>query len=450
MSIPQRPFEPFAGPFAAPIAQGFAFCGNVTRDPDELPPREYAQEMLAPVLQRLRQGDLAAARRAAERLSAQRPDKAFFAVELARLYLTEGAPDEAVAPLERILSKNAGHIEALKLLGFARLQQGDPPQALAFFNEAAKLSPADSFAQINRHALLRKLRPASAKPGPGSALRPVVATSLPPVNVEVSRMAVDSWLARGFEVLSVNTARERERLAPHFPDIAFSVCEDTAKEALGKDYQYLDALFDGLYATGRPLCGVINADIVLRGEKTVWDQLCAAASDRLVYGSRVNVDRLDARHGALLEPGFDFFFFPARFLPRFPRTGFIIGQPAWDLFVPAFAAARGMERAFCYSPVALHVEHKVQWSRTNNTRFMVMALSWLAPEYAALLSGDPGCRTYLKLFTSGLSQLLNRAPKAGAAPLFCVSPEMDACLAAVDPFYWERKTKETFLLLRQG
>jgi hypothetical protein len=76
-----------------------------------------------------------------------------------------------------------------------------------------------------------------------------------------------------------------------------------------------------------------------------------------------------------------------------------------------------------------------------------MALSWFAPELAKLVVDDPGCHTYLRLFTGTMAQTLNKASKAHAQPLLCTSPQMDSCFAPVDPFYWGRTSEETFLLL---
>lgn len=449
MSIPQRPWmAPGPGPVGG-MGRGFVFPDHVARDPDELILREHAQEVLVPVLDRLRQGDMSAALRAAERLCRQRPGLALPVVELARLLLAEGAPEKAVPLLEQVLRRNGQHAEALKLLGFAHMQQGDLPRAYVLFGQAARRVPADSCAQINCHALGRRLRP-GREGGPVTTARPVVATSIPPKGVETSRMAVDSWTQRGFRVLSVNTAQERDQLAALFPDVEFRLCEDTARSEYGRDYQYLDALLDALAETGQPLCGIVNADIVLRGKPEDWDLLCGTAGQRLVYGSRVNVHRPDATHGTLLEPGFDFYFFPASFLARVPRTGFAIGQPAWDVFLPAWAARSGMPLSFCYSPMALHVEHPVQWNRTTNTRLLLTAVSWLAPELAGLVTGDGGCHGYLKPFTSALAQVLNRAPKAGAEPLFCPSSIMEGYMAPVDPLYWLRDTEETLVVFGRG
>jgi tetratricopeptide (TPR) repeat protein len=447
MTIPIRAWEAPQGFVAGGISRGFAFADSMSRDPDEFSTWDHFQELLSPILDRLRQADLTAALRATERLRRQKPDNALLTVEHARLLLANGDSLLAAELLNQVLIRKPQHLEALKLLGFAHLQQGDIPRAMALFTQAVRRSPADSFSQINRHALRRRMQYKLSLEHPALEIRPVVATSLPPRGIETSKQAVHSWLERGLKVLSINTGSERDQLSPHFPDVEFCLCEETAQPEFGKDYQYLDTILDALAQTGHPLCGIINADIILRGEATAWDQLCGVASRSFVYGSRVNVQSAESRYGTLLEPGFDFFLFPSAFLAQIPRTGFIMGLPAWDVFLPAWMARCGLPRAFCYSPVATHIEHSVQWSRTMNSRFMAMALSWFSPELAAMVTEDSGCHTYLRIFTGAMSQILNKAPKSSASPLFCSTPQLDSCIALVDLFYWTRNHEETLLML---
>lgn len=449
MSIPHRSWDPTPFACSGSIGREYLFPDTMTRSDDELTIREHFKEILEPVLLRLGRADLEGAIRAVERLCRAKPHILLLHVEYARLLLATGSLDAATGLLNGILREHPKNLEALKLLGHATLQQGDLPQAMAIFARAAHQMPSDSFAQINCHALRSRLRHRTLPKPDTTAMRPVVATSIPPNGLEMSQRAVNSWLERGFTVLSVNTAAERDLLAPHFPNVEFCLCEDTAKEQFGKDYQYLDSLLDALAYSGAPLCSIINADIVLRGKDAVWDQFCAAANERFVYASRVNVARLHDQTGTLLEQGYDLFMFPSSFLKRIPRTGLIMGQPAWDVFLPTWITRCGLPTSYCFSPVALHEEHPMQWSRTANTRMLTMAFSWFAPELATLVSEDTGCSAYLRAFTTGISQTMNKISRNTAQPLFCRTPEMDTCFALVDPLYWLRDCEETLLSMFQ-
>lgn len=446
MPLPHRQWEPPTQPFLAGWGHDFIVPDFIVRDPDEFPHRANCKELLAPVLVKLVQGDGEGAVQAARRLCQQRQGSLLAQTEYARQLLGIGAVADAEAVLKGALSKNPEHLEASRMFAFVQLQKGELPAALEGFIRSAALYPADSFSQINLQLVRSKLRPGKQAATEVNTSRPAVATSFPPKGVEMSRQAVQSWLDRGFQVLSVNTAQEAELLQPSFPEVEFVINEDTARQETGKDHQYLDALLDALAQAKRPLCGLVNADIIFRGADDAWDQVCAAAGQRFLFGSRINVQEPGAKAGNLLELGFDYFFFPSSFLAQVPRTGFVFGQPAWDLFLPAWARARGLGAAFCYSPVALHVEHPVQWSPTANSRYMTLAMSWLAPALAGLISGDAGCRKLMGRFTTTMASLLNQTAKAAAAPLFCVSESIGMPFAPVDKMYWLRGTDETLVV----
>lgn len=401
--------------------------------------------MLAPILANLARGSLDAAIRAAAGLCRQRPGNALVETELARLLMVVGRQDEAQTILERILHRNEKNLEALKLRAFLHLQQGNRGNALEQFSQCITLRPSDSFAQINLRAVKNSIKPPNRGERKDKPPRPVIATSLPPVHFEIGQRAVRSWQERGFHVLSLNTPSEKDVLQPHFPKVEFIRSENTAKKEFDKDYQYLDMLLDALYTAGDAICGIINADIVVRGDDSVWDDILSAARNNFTYGSRVNVQKIESNLGTMLEHGFDYFFFPREFLPLIPRTRFVIGQPAWDLFMPTWSVYRKYPRVFCYSPVALHVEHPVQWNSTSNSRFMLDAAAWIFPELAAMITSDHGCDSLLKYFTIAMAQVFAQVPKATATALFCDSPSLGKPLAPVDSLYWLRSTEETLI-----
>ncbi|MBU1002511.1 MAG: hypothetical protein KKE73_08305 [Proteobacteria bacterium] len=444
-TVPQREYVPVAQTEKAVYRVFADVPAHVTRDPDESWPREHSKELFAPILAQVARGDAQATLRTAERLCRHRPGNNLCLVEYARQMLAYELTDQALAVLENVLGRNSRNVEALKLFGFAQMQKGELATALDFLGQAVQAAPADSFAQINFQTIKQRIRPKGA--GLKAPVMPAVAiaTSLPPFDLETGQAAVASWRRYGFQVISVNTQAESALLEANYPEVEFVHCEHTAREECGKDYQYLDSLLDALAARGQEVCGIVNADIVLRGSEADWALIAEAARERFVFGSRVNIQAADATHGHLLEPGFDFFFFPKEFPTRVPRTGFVFGQPAWDVFFPAWATQLGFPRSFCYSPVALHVIHKMNWNRTSNSRFAAMALSWLAPEFADMALGYAGCAGYLRLLTGTIALCLNRPAKGGAMPLFCHGPAMARHFAPVDPGYWLHDSDETLV-----
>ena len=424
-----------------------ALSTSLIRETDEALPRDHVQQILINVIRQLHKNDLHAALLASEQACKINTGSNLCLIEYARQLISTGSLDNASNVLEIVFKKNPHNVEALKLYGYLQIQLGDISCALESLTNALKRSPSDSIAQINLNALRQRIKP-TKKLFQSSSYSTTIATSLPPRDIETSRLAINSWLELDFNVISVNTKNERDALAPHFPDVEFCINEDTARaNCAGKDYQYLDSLLDALVAHGEDICGIINADIVLRGEQNSWNSVLHFAKDHFVFGSRINVNDLSQRYGMLLEPGFDFFFFPRTFPASVPRTGFVFGQPAWDLFFPSWATITNTPCAFCYSPSALHVTHPMNWSPTANSRYIAMALKWLAPNFADMVINYPGASVeYLRILTAAITKILNRSAKGNATPLFLGGKDHERLFAPVDPYYWAHSSDETLVV----
>jgi hypothetical protein len=273
-----------------------------------------------------------------------------------------------------------------------------------------------------------------------------VGASLPPHNIENSRCAVDSWRKLGFHVLSVNTAEECAILAPLFPEVDFYVCNESAKPITGRDHQYLDALLDALFASAAPVCGIINADILLQGGTEAWGSIVDAARHACVFGSRVDVASPTARSGHMFHPGYDFFCFPRECATAIPRTSFIIGWPFWDVFFPVQARLSGYAARLCLSPAALHVLHDTRWEPADYQRFGMHLLEVVAPVLARTLCLSGAFTPYHHRFVSRLAVLLNWELSRGCAPLLCDSPEFENFTAPVDPLNWHHPTPRTLVV----
>lgn len=442
---PKRPYKQTLLSEGRKAERHFAIPEHVVRNPDDPLPRAQCRILFSDIFFHLHNTNINSAVRTADRLCRQRPGNNIFLTEYARQLIGAEQYSKAFAILKKILCQNAEIIEALKLQGYLYMQGGQASEALDVYAKIVKISPADSFTQINLHALSSRVRP-KKKIASGSLPRTTIATSIPPANIQASVQAVQSWMDLDFHVISVNTYEESQLLQPHLPEVEFYICEHTAREEFGKDYQYLDNILDSLFDRGSDLCGIVNADIVLRGGRENWGQVLACAKKRFVYGSRVNVNSLNATIGTIHEHGLDFFFFPREYLECVPRTDFVFGQPGWDIFFPAWADYIKFNTAFCYSPVALHVTHPLNWNRTAQSHFMLKALACFAPEFAMIVSSYPGYREYIKMLTSTLTRTLNRCAKGNSLPLFCTNENMGNFFAPVDPYYWAHATEETLVV----
>lgn len=405
-------------------------------DFDEPPARIPARDRLEPMLRYLRQGDRNGALRAIEQLCRRHPGRNFYLLELGVQLVGHGRIEDALSVFEDILSRNPEHAGALKYKAFLRFLQGNHTKALELFGQSLTLQPDDCFANLNFGMLQLALAPNKRRSQPGMP-QTAVCTSLPPHNIALSRTAVDSWRERGFTVYSVNTQAEVDLLAPHFEGVLFHVCENTAREKFGKDFQYLDTVMDCLARSGAPVCGIINADIIMRGEKQDWARIARSGLGAFTYGSRANVHTLDDKHGWMYEAGFDFFFFPRDLTQKVPETQYALGLPWWDIFLPFWAMALGYPIAYVYSPVAVHPYHHMNW---NFNLYYDLGLytmrKFFAPLLGSMVAANPGRRIYLRRLMATVAFTAKRTPRGVSRPIICASEALRGAHAPIDPGYW--------------
>ncbi len=196
------------------------------------------------------------------------------------------------------------------------------------------------------------------------AARPAVTivTSIAPSRTDAQEDAVRSWLDLGFRVISVNCREEVDRLAPAFPRVAFMAARRDARDIYGKPLVYLDDVLGVLAADAGDLCGIVNADIHLSGDRGLLDFIEHQTSQSLFYGSRLDVDALGDEDGTVYNCGFDFFFFDKSLIARIPASNFCLGMPWWDYHLPVAALLNGVALRCLTTPVARHIRHTFEWS----------------------------------------------------------------------------------------
>ncbi len=74
----------------------------------------------------------------------------------------------------------------------------------------------------------------------------LLATSIAPGNLENQKKAVQTWLALGFSVFSLNTKKEIELLACLYEEVNFYQVQRDAKEDCGKPIVYIEDILDFL------------------------------------------------------------------------------------------------------------------------------------------------------------------------------------------------------------
>jgi len=415
-------------------------------DFDEPPARIPAQVRLEPMIRHLLKGDREGALGASKALCQQHPDRVFYMLEYGVQLASMGRVEEALTVFNKILKLNPKHFQAIRYIAFLKFIQEKGGEALELYGQALALQPGDLFSNLNS-AMARRLLVPKNRFKPQPMPHTAICTSLPPHNFALSQLAVRSWLERGFIVYSVNTQAEIDILAPHFPGVRFYCCERTAKEKFGKDFQYLDTVMACLAQSGAEVCGIVNADIILRGEPEDWAQIAHSARASFTYGSRVNMRTLEDQHGWVYEAGADFFFFPPAFTAQLPASEYALGLPWWDCFLPCWAMASGWPITYVYSPVAMHLYHDMKWDFDLYYDFGLYTMRrFFAPLLGSIVAENPGRNLFLRRLIAAVSFAAKRSSRGVARPLVCASPTFARAHAPIDPAQWLHLEYETLVV----
>jgi hypothetical protein len=222
---------------------------------------------------------------------------------------------------------------------------------------------------------------------PDPSGRVVVATSFPPQLVrtnagrrmeEYDRLCVQSWIACGFKIISLNAPDEIPALASRYPEVAFIPTERNASAVFGRKTPFIADLLSALAHESGDALGIINSDILFE-PAAAWRDIEEFVAERcVVTGQRCDTKSLAG--GALHRyfPGFDYFFFDraaANALASDPNP-FSMGLPWWDYWLPVALVLRGYEIRCVARPAILHLAHESQTeTRSSTWRRLAIAFS---------------------------------------------------------------------------
>jgi glycosyltransferase involved in cell wall biosynthesis len=189
-----------------------------------------------------------------------------------------------------------------------------------------------------------------------------IATSIAPVNIDLQKAAIRSWQNLGFKVISINCAEEIALLRDDFTGVLFVEASRNAYAEIGRPLIYLGDILSALQQTVCQVCGILNSDIFLSADSDFVNFIAETVGAGLLFGSRIDIDSMENLDGEKFIYGFDFFFFNKAVLKALPESGFCIGVPWWDYWVPFVPLIRGIPCKELISPVAFHVNHETKWT----------------------------------------------------------------------------------------
>ncbi|VAW77385.1 O-antigen biosynthesis protein [hydrothermal vent metagenome] len=295
---------------------------------------------------------------------------------LAVLYWHQKNPEQAVIALSNGLSKQPRDRNLVITAGQIFAALGMKTDALALVSAYLADSPDD----VEVEALHDQIE---AEGGTEDTVAEVVVTevtsvpaepiavitSIAPSRIDVQQRAVQSWIDQGFEVMSLNVQEEIDRLKADFPGVRFVRAKRDGRKRLGKPYVYVNDMFSALRQSGRQVVGVINSDIILRTDEGFNQLLCQEAQGSLLYGSRIDIDRIEDEAGRYYHRGFDLFFMDRDVLRDMPENGFMLGMPWWDYWFPCLMLTKGVSVKRIDNPGAYHLWHKPNYSTENSVSF---------------------------------------------------------------------------------
>ncbi|MBD2088990.1 hypothetical protein H6F67_03870 [Microcoleus sp. FACHB-1515] len=222
----------------------------------------------------------------------------------------------------------------------------------------------------------------------------VIVTSIAPVGIEKQKAAIDTWIALGFSVVSLNIQAEVDKLKSIFSNVKFHVVNRDGREKYGKPLVYIDDILSYLQEYGGKIGGIVNSDIHIRAEKDFASFILEQAEDSMVFASRVDIDSSESKSGETYAYGFDMFFFDQKLLKFFPTSDLCLGVPWWDYWVPLIALQKGLNTKYITNTVAYHIKHKINYSVQTWRKVGI----WFADLFS------PGMKT--KLFEKLMSEQL--------------------------------------------
>lgn len=206
-----------------------------------------------------------------------------------------------------------------------------------------------------------------------------IATSIAPyTNLEFQKKAIDSWLALGFRTISINLPNEIEVLQHHFPNIEFVTAKKNADN--NAPYIFFDDLLHCLAAQESSICGIVKSDIYLKNDK-LYLFIKQQAIHSLIYGSRVDIDTIEACSNRKLS-GFDYFFFDREMIPRYPQDEFCLGLPWWDLWAVLIPMAHKIPLKRLSNPIAFHAAHPANHNFDYYIPLALTLTKYFSPRFA--------------------------------------------------------------------
>lgn len=170
--------------------------------------------------------------------------------------------------------------------------------------------------------------------------------------------AMSSWASK-FDVYSINTKEEIEKIKDLYTYINFIETENIFKKDKKKLVK-LNAILNAIKKVNSKYSCIVNSDIILKTETNFNSILNDKhLNNGIVIGTRWELE--DNKTPYPFNDGYDIFIIDIKNIDLFVNENYVIGMPWWDFWIPLISLKASMS--------VYHIKSKVIFHRTHKTNY---------------------------------------------------------------------------------
>ncbi len=190
--------------------------------------------------------------------------------------------------------------------------------------------------------------------------------------------------------MTVNPEAERGRLGDLPAQLEILVARPGVAETFGRPGAWIADALACAVATGAPVVGLVNADILLELDAAQRAALVERARCALVACNRTDVLHRHQGEGTAYRYGYDLVLMPRAMAARLDLSGFAFGVPWWDYWIVLDAMLQDLPVMAVQCEGIRHLTHAQAWDRPGWRHALGVLMRHLAPRRAALSRLAPG------------------------------------------------------------
>lgn len=190
----------------------------------------------------------------------------------------------------------------------------------------------------------------------------IALTSISPkhINDGMQKHAVDSWVALGMKVVSMNNKSEIELIKEDYPNVEFVATHRTMEKLYKRPLVNINALIDYAKDQDEDQFMIINSDIIIKDVHGMLPSIKGKMDTGVTMVKRRDFEH-DINQSRVFESGIDIFFIHKKFLNIFAQGVYCIGECWWDYWIPYTIIENGIPLHKLNEAFAFHKMHNIQY-----------------------------------------------------------------------------------------